>query len=155
MRTLYPLHCSMKRFISICTIIYGTQQYYILVHIVNVASYISWIKTDRLTRNQDNVFELSHMFTTDSCFSKLTLCIDNIHTCLWWKQQLNYLKIAETSVVLNVSNGGASTLSITPQYEAVYFYLYNNTRDPAILYTSTYCKCGFLYQLRATVRGRW
>ena len=63
------------------------------------------IKTDRLTRNQDNVFELSHMFTTDSCFSKLTLCIDNIHRCLWWKQQLNYLKIAETSVVLNVSNG--------------------------------------------------
>jgi hypothetical protein len=42
MRTLYPLHCSMKRFISICTIIYGTQQYYILVHIVNVASYISY-----------------------------------------------------------------------------------------------------------------
>jgi hypothetical protein len=42
MRALYPLHRSMKRFISICTIIYGTQQYYILVHIVNVASYISY-----------------------------------------------------------------------------------------------------------------
>ena len=39
---LNPLHRSMKRFISICTIIHGTQQYYILVHIVNVASYISY-----------------------------------------------------------------------------------------------------------------